>query len=178
MPYHYGKTELTLLVQLGPYISFVIETTQNESVDSVMQTIYTRTNIPPQYQRVNHKGTELQPGQGMCLFHYNFEEYSTLLLSDARVKTTDAGTEDERSDSEWRSVILKECPKNTIGYISNCPTIRACPACKMVIEHNGGCNEMVCRCGHKFCFICLQPALNNRLNCGAHDSTSIAAIQC
>ncbi|XP_048018108.1 uncharacterized protein DDB_G0292642-like [Megalobrama amblycephala] len=38
-----------------------------------------------------------------------------------------------------------------------CPSIRACPDCGMLIEHTGGCKNMVCcNCKRRFCFICLK----------------------
>ncbi|XP_062182571.1 probable E3 ubiquitin-protein ligase ARI5 [Phragmites australis] len=33
-----------------------------------------------------------------------------------------------------------------------------CPKCQQPIEKNHGCNHMRCRCGHRFCWICLDPA--------------------
>jgi len=31
-----------------------------------------------------------------------------------------------------------------------------CPHCKNGIQKASGCNHMKCRCGHEFCWICLQ----------------------
>ena len=39
-----------------------------------------------------------------------------------------------------------------------------CPRCGMFIERRDGCNHMDCRCGHSFCWLCLQP-LENRCGC-------------
>ena len=32
-----------------------------------------------------------------------------------------------------------------------------CPQCGVFIERRAGCNHMDCRCGHSFCWLCLQP---------------------
>jgi hypothetical protein len=32
-----------------------------------------------------------------------------------------------------------------------------CPQCRVAIIKNDGCNHMTCRCGHHFCWVCLQP---------------------
>ena len=38
------------------------------------------------------------------------------------------------------------------------PRMRACPGCKTLLQHDGGCNEMTCdHCRHSFCYICLSP---------------------
>lgn len=29
-----------------------------------------------------------------------------------------------------------------------------CPGCKALVQRNGGCNHMVCRCGSHFCYVC------------------------
>jgi hypothetical protein len=31
---------------------------------------------------------------------------------------------------------------------------KMCPTCGMVIERNGGCDHMTCRCGTHFCYVC------------------------
>ncbi|XP_052084224.1 uncharacterized protein LOC127721492 isoform X2 [Mytilus californianus] len=58
-----------------------------------------------------------------------------------------------------RKKILRECKEKEISGI-NCPTIRACPKCGLMIEHIDGCKQMQCTCKQKFCFLCLQMANN------------------
>ena len=55
-------------------------------------------------------------------------------------------------------------PDETIELIDknqkkvNVPRMRACPGCKTLLQHDGGCNEMTCDlCRHSFCYICLSP---------------------
>lgn len=57
---------------------------------------------------------------------------------------------------------LKDCPMISLIYFDNeveCPKMRTCPSCDMLIEHNNnGCNNMECpQCKKEFCFICLKP---------------------
>ncbi|XP_036969001.1 probable E3 ubiquitin-protein ligase RNF144A-A [Acanthopagrus latus] len=56
---------------------------------------------------------------------------------------------------------LKNCPDivfESVKGINGCPSIRACPTCGMLVEHNKKqCKSMVCpRCKVKFCFVCLK----------------------
>ncbi|CAE7183855.1 ARI5, partial [Symbiodinium microadriaticum] len=32
-----------------------------------------------------------------------------------------------------------------------------CPGCRAIVQRNGGCNHMVCRCGTHFCYVCGRP---------------------
>lgn len=32
-----------------------------------------------------------------------------------------------------------------------------CPGCRAIVQRNGGCNHMVCRCGTHFCYVCDRP---------------------
>jgi len=42
------------------------------------------------------------------------------------------------------------------------PSIRACPSCETIIEHNEGCKHMCCSiCGKSFCFRCLSIQKDN-----------------
>ncbi|XP_072896976.1 E3 ubiquitin-protein ligase DDB_G0292642-like [Hemitrygon akajei] len=54
---------------------------------------------------------------------------------------------------------LKNCDTKTLAYsnIQNCPKIRACPTCGLLIEHQDMCKYVVCvRCHVEFCFACLN----------------------
>lgn len=52
--------------------------------------------------------------------------------------------------------ILVEC--DTIYLLGKqCPSLRACPKCSLIIEHIKGCKHMTCkRCNYEFCFLCLK----------------------
>ncbi|XP_054457082.1 uncharacterized protein LOC129093189 [Anoplopoma fimbria] len=57
--------------------------------------------------------------------------------------------------------ILKSCPDITfkdVKEVTGCPSIRACPICGFLVEHNKNfCKTIVCRlCKVKFCFVCLK----------------------
>ncbi|KAK2910835.1 hypothetical protein Q8A67_002968 [Cirrhinus molitorella] len=58
--------------------------------------------------------------------------------------------------------LLRECLMITLENGAQCPKIRKCPSCGMLIEHdNTGCNNMECpECENTFCFICLKPEHN------------------
>ncbi|XP_059843015.1 uncharacterized protein DDB_G0292642-like [Hypanus sabinus] len=54
---------------------------------------------------------------------------------------------------------LKNCDTKTLPYsnIQDCPKIRACPTCGLLIEHQDMCKYVVCvRCQVEFCFACLN----------------------
>ncbi|XP_072896975.1 E3 ubiquitin-protein ligase DDB_G0292642-like isoform X2 [Hemitrygon akajei] len=54
---------------------------------------------------------------------------------------------------------LKNCDTKSLPYsnIQNCPIIRACPTCGLLIEHKEMCKYVVCiRCHVEFCFACLN----------------------
>ncbi|XP_019633738.1 PREDICTED: uncharacterized protein DDB_G0292642-like [Branchiostoma belcheri] len=77
-----------------------------------------------------------------------------------------------------RLKILRDCKKKTIVGVANCPAVRACLKCGMLIEHEKACKHMACVCGQKFCFICLKPDLNGHYQCGSYDSPcEIAEVQ-
>ncbi|XP_072896970.1 uncharacterized protein [Hemitrygon akajei] len=54
---------------------------------------------------------------------------------------------------------LKNCDTKTLPYsnIQDCPIIRVCPTCGLLIEHQDMCKYVVCmRCHLEFCFACLN----------------------
>ncbi|XP_005925927.1 probable E3 ubiquitin-protein ligase ARI8 isoform X2 [Haplochromis burtoni] len=56
---------------------------------------------------------------------------------------------------------LRKCPDITfqnVEGITGCPSIRACPTCGFLVEHNTtGCKNIFCtRCKLQFCFVCLK----------------------
>ncbi|XP_073330746.1 uncharacterized protein [Pagrus major] len=57
--------------------------------------------------------------------------------------------------------ILRNCPNiifKDVKVVNGCPSIRACPTCGVLVEHNKNqCKSMICpRCKVKFCFVCLK----------------------
>ncbi|XP_077087025.1 E3 ubiquitin-protein ligase RNF19A-like [Siphateles boraxobius] len=64
------------------------------------------------------------------------------------------------SDSDLN--MLRDCKMITLTFCEDkpvqCPSIRACPDCGMLIEHTGvGCKSMACcNCTRSFCFVCLK----------------------
>lgn len=59
--------------------------------------------------------------------------------------------------------ILKNCPDidfKDMKSVKGCPSIRACPNCGLMVEHDSRfCKSIVCkRCKVKFCFVCLDIA--------------------
>ncbi|XP_043922287.1 uncharacterized protein DDB_G0292642-like [Protopterus annectens] len=56
---------------------------------------------------------------------------------------------------------LKNCRLINLpeSSVKDCPSIRACPTCGLLIEHKSQCKYMTCaRCHYKFCFACLKSA--------------------
>ncbi len=55
---------------------------------------------------------------------------------------------------------LAKCTNTKLSYVNNveCPAIRACPTCGLLLEHNGiACKNLMCkRCKVEFCFLCLK----------------------
>lgn len=55
---------------------------------------------------------------------------------------------------------LAKCKEMRLAYVNNveCPGIRACPTCGLLLEHNGNaCKNLLCkRCKVEFCFLCLN----------------------
>ncbi|XP_005925929.2 uncharacterized protein LOC102289793 [Haplochromis burtoni] len=53
---------------------------------------------------------------------------------------------------------LKKCPTITFGSVKECPSVRACPTCGLLLEHSKKyCKSVHCpRCNVSFCFVCLK----------------------
>ena len=64
---------------------------------------------------------------------------------------------------------LQNCKKkkfrDALGKVIFTPEVRACPKCFTILEHKSGCNEMTCKCGERFCFICLTKTAEGSLIC-------------
>ncbi|XP_060075135.1 potential E3 ubiquitin-protein ligase ariadne-2-like [Ylistrum balloti] len=75
--------------------------------------------------------------------------------------------------------ILSTCPRKEIVKVPGCPSIRACPNCKILIEHKEQCKHMDCRnCKASFCFICLGVRGERGFTCGSYNSKcAVAPIQ-
>ncbi|KAJ8344681.1 hypothetical protein SKAU_G00288740 [Synaphobranchus kaupii] len=57
--------------------------------------------------------------------------------------------------------LLQRCPTTSLPQVegvSNCPSLRACPTCGQLLEHDRtGCKNLLCsRCQVEFCFVCLK----------------------
>lgn len=76
-------------------------------------------------------------------------------------------------DCTWEQdqiTMLKNCGTKTIGSVKDCPIIRACPRCGTLIHHKDGCKHMTCKCGCKFCFVCLKKKENIIWECEPYDN--------
>ncbi|XP_054457080.1 probable E3 ubiquitin-protein ligase RNF144A-A [Anoplopoma fimbria] len=67
----------------------------------------------------------------------------------------------ENVDCQSPPAILKSCPDITfqdVKEVTGCPSIRACPTCGVLVEHNRmKCKNLICsRCKVEFCFVCLK----------------------
>lgn len=80
--------------------------------------------------------------------------------------------------AECKMIKLASCPN-----LAELPSIRACPTCGNLVEHDGtACKNMFCkRCDSEFCFACLQTTANcQKLKPSSHFTTCanlIAPIQ-
>ncbi|XP_067378754.1 uncharacterized protein [Channa argus] len=57
---------------------------------------------------------------------------------------------------------LRMCPEislDSVKGVTGCPSMRACPTCGIMLQHdNKHCKKVVCpRCMNGFCFVCLKP---------------------
>lgn len=74
-----------------------------------------------------------------------------------------------------RLSILANCPTKEIYNCKNCPTIRGCPQCGILIEHKEKCAHVPCsNCsGYGFCFICLKEKRGDKWQCSPWDGTCV-----
>lgn len=94
-----------------------------------------------------------------------------------RSSTTKCGNVDCAGEDK-RLKILRDCSKKVIVGVAGCPSLRACISCGMLIEHVKACKHMTCRCGKKFCFICLKPKGSSGWKCGSYNQAcEIASVQ-
>lgn len=72
-----------------------------------------------------------------------------------------------------RIAVLEKCPPKKIDYCDDCPSIRGCPKCGILIEHKDQCGHMDCtNCGdYGFCFICLAEKKNGDWQCSPWKGT-------
>lgn len=82
------------------------------------------------------------------------------------------------SGEDKRLRILRNCQRKAIVGVVGCPSLRACLACGMLIEHVEACKHMRCRCGKEFCFICLKPKQGISWPCGSYNvACTVAPVQ-
>lgn len=61
-------------------------------------------------------------------------------------------------DNTFKLRLLQECglaPRIEYCGVTDCPAMRACPHCGVIIEYEARCKHMTCVCRHQFCFLCL-----------------------
>lgn len=56
---------------------------------------------------------------------------------------------------------LQTCQTKKISHAVDVPCVRLCVECGLILEHTQGCKQMTCKCGKRFCFVCLTPCLPN-----------------
>lgn len=70
----------------------------------------------------------------------------------------------EESHRGINCVVVKKWVEKNLDEAENMTWIMAntkpCPKCSNPIEKNQGCMHMVCRCGHQFCWLCLEDDFN------------------
>ncbi len=63
-----------------------------------------------------------------------------------------------------------------MGVNVECPKVRACPNCGILIDLAEGCKHMTCRnCQQNFCFVCLRTKTNGSWSCGSYNTTCAPA---
>ncbi|XP_072904950.1 E3 ubiquitin-protein ligase RNF217-like [Hemitrygon akajei] len=67
---------------------------------------------------------------------------------------------DSCANESCHIVALLQCCEEILNpalTVNGCPSIRACPQCKALVAHSGGCKYVTCRnCTNRFCFRCLE----------------------
>ncbi|XP_066282946.1 uncharacterized protein [Branchiostoma lanceolatum] len=82
------------------------------------------------------------------------------------------------SGEDRRLRYLRNFQRRTIVGVPDCPGVRACPRCGILITHDRACKHMTCICSLKFCFICLKPAVHGEYQCGPFNSPcEVANVQ-
>lgn len=65
------------------------------------------------------------------------------------------------NDDSYKLSLLQDCSltDRPVEYcrVADCPKLRACPNCGVLIEYESACKHMSCiPCKHEFCFLCLK----------------------
>jgi len=84
--------------------------------------------------------------------------------------------------AEYLNKVLKECPMKQPDYWpqgSKVPSLRACPKCLTLIQHESKCKHMKCvNCSTDFCFSCLSLRTATGWTCKSHtDVCPVASRQ-
>lgn len=87
---------------------------------------------------------------------------------------------DRHNCKEKIQQMLLNCKRKTMPYsnVENVPSLRVCPSCGNLIEHQDMCKEIKCsKCEESFCFICLTMCQNG-LKCSSYNlKCTVAPIQ-
>ena len=82
----------------------------------------------------------------------------------------------ECNGKDPRLRILQEASEKEVVGVK-CPSVRACPACGMMIEHTERCKHMTCLCNTEFCFICLKKREGGQWKCGSFNTKCTPAAR-
>lgn len=88
----------------------------------------------------------------------------------------------ENRDQEAVQEILHKAFRKEIEFSPEnvVPSKRLCPTCKILIEHDHKrCKQVKCwKCGAEFCYCCLKPCKDGRLDCTAYNQKcTVAPVQ-